>query len=57
MDEKLQSSAAHVMEKAEELVQARRVENNIAGAIENLSLCLPVLTTYAKLQRQMTEKR
>lgn len=57
MDEKLQSSAARVMEKAEELVQARRVENNIAGAIENLSLCLPVLTTYAKLQKQMTEKR
>lgn len=57
MDEKLQSSAASVMEKAEELVQARRVENNIAGAIEHLSLCLPVLTTYAKLQKQMTEKR
>lgn len=57
MDEKLQSSAARVMEKDEELVQARRVENNIAGAIENLSLCLPVLTTYAKLQKQMAEKR
>ncbi|KAG8310456.1 Exocyst complex component 6 [Homalodisca vitripennis] len=57
MDEALQKSAAKVMEKSEELVRARKVEKNIAGAIENLSLCLPVLNTYAKLQKQMSEKR
>lgn len=57
IDETLQSSAASVMVKAEELVQARKVENNIASAIDNLTLCLPVLTTYAKLQKQMNEKR
>lgn len=57
MDESLQNSAANVTEKAEELVRARKVEKNIAGAIENLSQCLPVLNTYAKLQKQMSEKR
>ncbi|KAJ8874390.1 hypothetical protein PR048_025239 [Dryococelus australis] len=57
LDEELQESAASVVLKGEELVKARKVESNIAGTIENLSLCLPVLTTYAKLQRQMKEKR
>jgi hypothetical protein len=57
IDQELQTSTANVLVKGEELVQARKVESNIASAIENLSLCLPVLTTYAKLQRQMKEKR
>jgi hypothetical protein len=57
IDQELQTSAANVLVKGEELVQARKVESNIASAIENLSSCLPVLTTYAKLQRQMKEKR
>ncbi|KAJ9592812.1 hypothetical protein L9F63_015503 [Diploptera punctata] len=57
IDQELQGSAANVIVKGEELVQARKVESNIASAIENLSLCLPVLTTYAKLQRQMKDKR
>ncbi|PSN35059.1 Exocyst complex component 6B [Blattella germanica] len=56
IDHELQGSAANVLLKGEELVQARKVESNIASAVENLSLCLPVLTTYAKLQRQMKDK-
>ncbi|XP_067003140.1 exocyst complex component 6B isoform X3 [Anabrus simplex] len=57
LDADLQTSVNTVVMKGEELVQARKVESNIASAIEHLSLCLPVLTTYAKLQRQMKEKR
>lgn len=57
IDQELEKSTAKVLVKGEELVQARKVESNIASAIKNLSLCLPVLTTYAKLQRQMKEKR
>lgn len=53
----LQASAAQVIEKGKELAHERRVEGNITAAIDNLSLCLPVLTTYAKLQRQMNDKR
>ncbi|XP_052125040.1 exocyst complex component 6 isoform X1 [Frankliniella occidentalis] len=57
LDEELQQSANRVISKGEELVQARRVESNIASAIDSLTICLPVLSTYAKLQRQMQEKR
>ncbi|GLH07429.1 Exocyst complex component 6 [Gryllus bimaculatus] len=41
LDEDLQESVSSVLLKGEELVQARKVESNIASAIENLSLCLP----------------
>ncbi|XP_034233966.1 exocyst complex component 6 isoform X2 [Thrips palmi] len=57
LDEELQKSATRVISKGEELVQARRVESNIASAIDSLTICLPVLSTYAKLQRQMVDKR
>ncbi|KAL0275355.1 UNVERIFIED_CONTAM: hypothetical protein PYX00_003224 [Menopon gallinae] len=57
IDSELQSSTASVMEKVDELVKARRVQKYIASTVQNLSLCLPVLTTYAKLQKQMKEKR
>lgn len=53
----IQDSAAALQAKGEELCKARKTEHNIATAIEGLSLCLPVLTTYAKLQKQMAEKR
>ncbi|KAL1122743.1 hypothetical protein AAG570_003070 [Ranatra chinensis] len=57
LNEALQESAQKLVTKTEELVKARKVESNIAAAIRSLSLCLPVLTTYAKLQKQMKEKR
>ncbi|XP_073999908.1 exocyst complex component Sec15 isoform X2 [Rhodnius prolixus] len=53
----LQSSAKRIISKSEELVKARKVESNIAAAIHSLTVCLPVLTTYGKLQKQMDEKR
>lgn len=46
-----------MIEKKEELVKARRVELNIAAAIDSLTMCLPVLAAYAKLQRQFKDKR
>ncbi|XP_046981248.1 exocyst complex component 6B isoform X1 [Schistocerca americana] len=57
LDKDLQESAKNIVEKGEELVKARKVESNIAAAIENLSLCLPVLTAYSELQKKMKEKR
>uniref|UniRef100_A0A0A9XMQ2 Exocyst complex component n=1 Tax=Lygus hesperus TaxID=30085 RepID=A0A0A9XMQ2_LYGHE len=53
----LENSAQRVIEKTEELVKARKVESNIAAAIQSLNHCLPVLTTYSKLEKQMKEKR
>lgn len=46
-----------VTDKSEELLQARRVQSNIAVVVAQLNLCLPVLTTYAKLKRQIADKR
>lgn len=57
IDRELQESSSKVIERGTELVKARRVQKYIAAAIQNLSLCLPVLTAYAKLQKQMKEKR
>ncbi|XP_065354074.1 exocyst complex component 6B isoform X3 [Cloeon dipterum] len=57
INKEILSSAAALTAKGEQLCKARKTEHNIATAIESLSLCLPVLTTYAKLQKQMAEKR
>lgn len=48
---------AEVANAGEELVKARQVENNIQMAIDSLSLCLPALSSYSKLQKQMADKR
>lgn len=53
----LQDSCTPLMTKGEELVRCRRIQRNIAAAIENLNLCLPVLEMYGKLQDQMKTKR
>lgn len=57
LDNKLGTAAKKVTQKSEELLQARRVQSNIAVVIAQLNLWLPVLTTYAKLKRQITDKR
>nr|XP_022341988.1 exocyst complex component 6B-like isoform X3 [Crassostrea virginica]XP_022341989.1 exocyst complex component 6B-like isoform X4 [Crassostrea virginica] len=53
----LQDSCEPLLTKGEELVKCRRVQRNIASAVENLTLCLPVLEMYGKLQEQMSSKR
>ena len=57
VDEDIRKSAAKVALRADELVKARRVERNIAATIESLSLCLPVLQMFTKLNKQMSDKR
>ncbi len=57
IDADLRASADKVAAKGHELVRARRVERNIAATIESLSLCLPVLQMFTKLNKQMSEKR
>uniref|UniRef100_A0A8C5GBX3 Exocyst complex component n=1 Tax=Gouania willdenowi TaxID=441366 RepID=A0A8C5GBX3_GOUWI len=41
----------------DELQQCRLQQRNIASTVEKLSLCLPVLETYSRLQEQMRAKR
>ncbi|XP_034941407.1 exocyst complex component 6B isoform X1 [Chelonus insularis] len=57
LDKRISESTTQVIEKGEELVKARKVESNIAAAIDSLTMCLPVLAAYAKLQRQLKDKR
>ena len=56
-NEDIQDSAKALLSKSRELVTCRRVQSNIASAIDTLSTCLPVLETYNKLQNQMNQKR
>ena len=57
LDKKISTTTNRVVEKGEELVKARKVESNMAAAVDSLTMCLPVLAAYAKLQRQLKDKR
>lgn len=57
IDEEAQEASKQLLAKSEELVKTRKVQANICAAVDALTLCLPVLTTYSKLQNQMQEKR
>lgn len=57
LDTAINKESANVLAKGKELVHSRQIERNIANAIEGLSSCLPVLECYAKLLRQVKEKR
>ncbi|VDI58008.1 exocyst complex component 6 [Mytilus galloprovincialis] len=41
VDQHLQESCVPLMTKGEELVKCRRIQGNIATAVESLNLCLP----------------
>jgi len=57
LNSNVKTIVAEVTDAGEELVKARQVENNIQMAIDSLSLCLPALSSYSKLQKQMADKR
>ncbi|XP_043480263.1 exocyst complex component 6B isoform X2 [Leptopilina heterotoma] len=57
LDKRIILTTTGVIEKREELVKARKVESNMAAAVDSLTMCLPVLAAYAKLQRQLKDKR
>ncbi|XP_022662836.1 exocyst complex component 6-like isoform X3 [Varroa jacobsoni] len=53
----LSDSTEKALAKGEALVRVRRTQCNIKAAIEALSICLPVLDMYSKLNEQMAAKR
>ncbi|CAG5125629.1 unnamed protein product, partial [Candidula unifasciata] len=57
LNRELQASCDPLLSKGDQLVKCRKVQKNITLAIESLSLCLPVLEMYGKLQEQMKSKR
>lgn len=46
-----------LIKKGFDLLEARKVESNIACTIETLAVCMPVLDCYSKLLKQVSEKR
>ncbi|XP_066598012.1 exocyst complex component 6 isoform X2 [Prorops nasuta] len=57
LDKRITATSTKLIEKGEELVKARKVESNMAAAVDSLTMCLPVLAAYAKLQKQLKDKR
>ncbi|XP_023341493.1 exocyst complex component 6B [Eurytemora carolleeae] len=57
IDQEVRTSCIKLIQGSEKLVKARTVEANISSTISALSLCLPVLQMFAKLSKQMREKK
>ncbi|XP_028391174.1 exocyst complex component 6B-like [Dendronephthya gigantea] len=51
------NSGCELAKQISSLIQCRLMQRNIASAIETITLCLPVLEMYAKLQEQLDGKR
>ncbi|KAJ8985081.1 hypothetical protein NQ317_019765 [Molorchus minor] len=57
LDKQVHIAAQGISKSGADLIQARKVQSNIAIVIAQLNLCLPVFTTYSKLQKQIAEKK
>uniref|UniRef100_A0AAR5PDT7 Exocyst complex component EXOC6/Sec15 N-terminal domain-containing protein n=1 Tax=Dendroctonus ponderosae TaxID=77166 RepID=A0AAR5PDT7_DENPD len=57
LDKKLHTSFQALSKSGTELLQARKVQSNIALVISQMNLSLPVFVSYSKLQKQIAEKR
>ncbi|XP_050305936.1 exocyst complex component 6 isoform X2 [Anthonomus grandis grandis] len=57
IDKQLQNSFQALSKSGTDLLQARKVQSNIAEVISQLNLCLPVFVSYSKLQKQIAEKK
>uniref|UniRef100_A0A914VGU5 Exocyst complex component n=1 Tax=Plectus sambesii TaxID=2011161 RepID=A0A914VGU5_9BILA len=57
IDQHLEESSRSLLSKSAEIVRYRKLQRNICTAIDSLSLCLPVLEKYGKLEEQMQQKR
>jgi hypothetical protein len=55
-DKVIQESGRELHKHLKELQTARIIQRNIASSIEVLTLCIPVLETYGKLQSLMDQK-
>ncbi|KAL3278260.1 hypothetical protein HHI36_013597 [Cryptolaemus montrouzieri] len=57
LNNQLNTAAQGIIKSGNELIHGRKVQTNISLVIAQLNLWLPVLTTYSKLQKQISEKR
>ncbi|ETN73912.1 putative exocyst complex subunit Sec15 [Necator americanus] len=53
----IQAASEDISKKSEEIVKYRKLVKNASTAIDQISVCLPVLENYAKLQELMQLKK
>ncbi|WKX95838.1 hypothetical protein Q1695_012353 [Nippostrongylus brasiliensis] len=57
IDAQIQAASEDLSKKSEEIVKYRKLVKNATTAIDQISVCLPVLENYAKLQELMQLKK
>ncbi|VDK43756.1 unnamed protein product [Anisakis simplex] len=57
IDGAIQESSKQLQKKSAEIVRYRKLQKNANTAIEHISLCIPVLEHYAKLNELMQQKK
>uniref|UniRef100_A0A7E4VMA7 Exocyst complex component n=1 Tax=Panagrellus redivivus TaxID=6233 RepID=A0A7E4VMA7_PANRE len=57
IDDRIQSRSAELVKKGTEILRYRKLQRNANTAIEQITMCLPVLENYAKLQELMKQKK
>nr|CDJ86544.1 Exocyst complex subunit Sec15 domain containing protein [Haemonchus contortus]CDJ96443.1 Exocyst complex subunit Sec15 domain containing protein [Haemonchus contortus] len=57
IDSQIQAASEDLSRKSEEIVKYRKLVKNASTAIDQISVCLPVLENYAKLQELMQLKK
>lgn len=57
IDHKIQESSKDLRKRSAEIVRYRKLQRNANTAIDHISLCLPVLENYAKLNEHMQQKK
>jgi len=57
IDDNIQDRSKELVKKGSEIVRYRKLQRNANTAIEQITMCLPVLENYAKLQDLMKQKK
>ncbi|KAL3981604.1 Exocyst complex subunit Sec15-like family protein [Acanthocheilonema viteae] len=57
VDHNIQENSKELRKRSAEIVRYRKLQRNANTAIDHISLCLPVLENYAKLNEHMQQKK
>ncbi|KAH7732234.1 CRE-SEC-15 protein [Aphelenchoides avenae] len=57
IDQHIQDDSSDLLKKSSEVVRYRKLQRNANIAIDQISMCLPVLENYVKLQDLMKQKK
>ncbi|VDD94048.1 unnamed protein product [Enterobius vermicularis] len=57
VDDEIQTYSANLQKKSAEIVRYRKLQGNANTAIDHISVCLPVLESYASLKELMAQKK